>query len=325
MAFGLAVALAGSAEFALRAAGFEPSVEPEGTAWMVARAAVDRTSVVFAGTSRLQTDVDPIEWRDEVGGPAPIQLSMVGTSPLPIAEAVASDIDFEGTLVLEVMPRFFWNTSPTAEQAAEAMVRRYRASEVSPSARIERWIWARTAGRLVVQNPELRLPRLLEALWARRPVQPVRWRSRTDRFTPMDRALVTGAPGDEEAFYQAVATPTPSDVTEVIERVLRLASLLESRGGELVLVGLPACGASRELEERYYPRSEYWDRLVDGSGVRAILAYDHAELTEFSCADGSHLDYRDVPAFTRALARRVSPRDTVASARTGGAGRESGV
>ena len=47
-----------------------------------ARGSVTERSTVLVGTSRIQTDVDPQVWADEVGGEAPIQLGMAGTPSL---------------------------------------------------------------------------------------------------------------------------------------------------------------------------------------------------------------------------------------------------
>ena len=57
------------------------------------------------------------------------------------------------------------------------------------------------------------------------------------------------------------------------------------------------------MESRRYPRDRYWNVLAKKTSALAIHSDDHDGLNGYVCGDGSHLDFRDTPAFTRALAR----------------------
>jgi hypothetical protein len=81
-----------------------------------------------------------------------------------------------------------------------------------------------------------------------------------------------------------------------------MAEQIRARGGEVVLIRMPTSGDLWTLHELQYPRAEYWDRLVAVTGLPAIHFADYPGLSGFECPDFSHLDARDSPRFTQALA-----------------------
>jgi len=84
-----------------------------------------------------------------------------------------------------------------------------------------------------------------------------------------------------------------------------MISKIESRGGRVLFVAMPTSGMVREIDERNYPREQFWDRFVDIVGVPAVRSSDNPTLAGFTCPDGSHLDFRDRVQFTIAMARAL--------------------
>ena len=95
-------------------------------------------------------------------------------------------------------------------------------------------------------------------------------------------------------------------IDQILDRLERAAMKLESQGGRVVFVHLPHDGPVKMLEDQIYPRERYWDRLAARFAGAAIHYEDYPSLRSFTCPDGSHLDLRDAPAFTRALAKIVN-------------------
>jgi len=266
---------------------------------------VERASTVLVGTSRIQAAIDPLVWADATNGEPPIQLALVGSSPVPILENLAADPEFAGTIVYGVVPRFFFNAERAAEDVPASMVRVYQETRSSPARRVEIALANGVAGRLVIRNPELTAPRLIDALVKRSLPQRPRMRARADRFTPVE---VSPVPGDQdyERFFRAVRPMSSLDVEAFAARLQAAVDHQQAKGGAVVFVALPACGEVFSLQEAYFPKSEYWDRFARSISAPVLWAYDYPELLDFECGDGSHLGAADVPAFTRALAARVA-------------------
>jgi hypothetical protein len=131
---------------------------------------------------------------------------------------------------------------------------------------------------------------------------------RDDRYMRLDFTRADTAKRAHALVDQISENGLPAvgeQLDRILARIERSARAIEDRGGRVVFVHLPHCGAVKALEERLYPRAEYWDRLERLGVGETIYADDYPSLNRFDCPDGSHLDFRDAGAFTRALARVI--------------------
>jgi hypothetical protein len=55
------------------------------------------------------------------------------------------------------------------------------------------------------------------------------------------------------------------------------------------------------MEEKRYPRAQFWDRFAALPNVHAVNFEDVPALKSIAVPDGSHVDYRNRAALTRAL------------------------
>lgn len=70
---------------------------------------------------------------------------------------------------------------------------------------------------------------------------------------------------------------------------------IEVRGGRVLFFCMNSSGAVRDEERRYFPRQDYWDRWVAQRFQHRVFHFeDYVEISSIECADGSHLDFRDV-------------------------------
>ena len=60
-------------------------------------------------------------------------------------------------------------------------------------------------------------------------------------------------------------------------------------------------GNADAAEEDWFPRNEYWDRMVAATTAKTLFALDVPTLRDFPLPDDSHVDYRQKPAYTHAL------------------------
>ena len=97
---------------------------------------------------------------------------------------------------------------------------------------------------------------------------------------------------------------------EASARVLAAqAAALRARGARVYFVMMPESGLVKEMDDRWFPRAQFWDRFVRLVGTPALHFEDVPAMRSLVCPDGSHLDYRERRAFTAALAEalRLAP------------------
>jgi hypothetical protein len=299
-----ALALA-TIELDLRARGFSPSVRDEPSLWGSLRASASGAgpnTIVLIGASRFQLGIDPQLLESQLNADAAFELSIDGSSPLPVLDDLAQDHTFAGTVLVEVTPGALFGTNPRPRQIAESWLADYakrpRVSDLEVGLRLP------FEERLVLFRPGLKTA-LVDRLLLR-PGAPPFVSMRRDRYQSADFArLGRGAVHPSPSLGSALCER--SELDERLELIRASVARIHNRGGRVVFVRMPSTGTVRELEELTFPRESTWERLVATEGVVGMHFEDHPELSEFDCPDGSHLDAKDVARFTSALARRLRP------------------
>jgi len=196
----LAVGVLAAWETVARSLGHVPSARDDTMTWSAARRSVGPTSTVLVGTSRIQTNVDPQVWADELGGEPPIQLGMAGTPSLTVLENLAADGSFRGVLVFDVVPLYLLNGDACFENRSREYVQAYESTLDSPAKIWEERLTLATRSRFAFQDPALSLSVLAALPWQEE--QPARppYNMRPDRFTPMDFASVERVETSLERF-----------------------------------------------------------------------------------------------------------------------------
>lgn len=76
---------------------------------------------------------------------------------------------------------------------------------------------------------------------------------------------------------------------------------LRARGGKIVFVRFPMTGPLKEHEDKFTPRAQTWDPLLQQTAAPGIYFEDFAELASFDCPEWSHLSAGDSVEFTKRL------------------------
>lgn len=297
-------------EMTCRMIGFEPSFQSDARLWAMARRrAADggRDSVALVGSSRVLLNVD-LDTFEQTIGRAPVQLGVNGCTPLPFLAELAADSSFQGVVVCGVAPAFFFDQRALYSRRFAEFYEIYQAVDASPAERLDQALATGVQGTLVFRHPALVPSQLLAA--ARNGTWPavpwVRVREDRDQFGNFDRADA-GYFEFQEYFYENRKRPAGHDELGRGLAVVELAvARIQERGGEVVFVRFPTGGRSGESERRRFPRADYWERLASTTQAVAIHGDDYPTLRSFRFPDGSHLDYRDAPRFTRELLRIIS-------------------
>ncbi|WP_257455070.1 hypothetical protein [Archangium lipolyticum] len=305
------VLLAG-AEWGWRVRGFQPSVKDTPELWSLERARAsegDGSAVVMLGSSRFQVGLVPEVLSQALGGARVMQLSISGSSSLPVLEDLAADERFRGLVLCEVSPTLFFSVEPNEVRARPASYVARHAHRTF----VEDW---ETALRLPFQEHLVVLlsavqPKgVLHHLLVNRTLPPPPLnRTRADRHQPshfegVDVAALRHA---WERRYQDAhgRTPEAAELEALLERVSAQVERIRSRGGEVVFVRMVSSGTVRRIEDTRYPRALYWERLLERTGSQGLSFEDSPALARFECPDGSHLDSRAATGFTHLLGQEL--------------------
>jgi hypothetical protein len=301
LAGALAVVFLGGYERWGRASGYVTRIADTPLLWTNVRRTVGTGSpdeTVIIGSSRVLTAVDLDAYAAASGLPKPKQLALLGGSPLPFLEDLAADERFVGTVLCGVTPHRFYHppeTHPFLSNAFSGYSLFWQPFE-------ER-LASRTRAALVLRSPELLLDRFLRRLASPGNAKPIRSVGlRPDRSQDWSFAGALGDRRPEPPLSRYdVAPPTPEEFERLLARASYAARKIGSRGGRVVFVRMPSSGATYEIEQQLYPRTPYWDALLDRTGAVGVHFEDYPSLSGFELADGAHIDVQDKADFTRAL------------------------
>lgn len=330
-AFALALGFVAFMEWRLSANGFVATAIDSEQLWAKERRHASRAgsnAVILVGASRIQLDVDLPTLRRSTGL-EPVQLAIDGSGYLPILEGLARDPTITGTVIVDYkvaaepavpvrdtadiyqanyeaqatqpfLPDFAWSEGRLSD-LLRANLRSYADGarpitsflmRVLPSGETPQYLLtlpdrSRLADYRQVAMPAFYLARVARNLGAPPPADdadPVRLEAQLRAGV---EALVPQSPTYEQARYR---------------RILAATRAIEARGGRVLFIVMPTSGLVRRIDDRSFPREQFYDRFAEEVGSRAHYWSDYASLREFTCPDGSHLDRRDRERFTLALA-----------------------
>ena len=129
-----------------------------------------------------------------------------------------------------------------------------------------------------------------------------------DRSTYVDYSKIDLEPlvkaRAEEVLSQGMGVP-PELLWHDLQFINAMVDRIQDRGGRVIFVRLPTTGFVHAVEEANFPREKYWNMLAATTKASTINFADYRELSGYTCPEGSHLDSKDSPVFTRALARII--------------------
>lgn len=304
----VAASLCSSAEFYWRSHGYEPGIIDSKLLWAEQRDRVytrgSRTPFVILGASRAQFGIDMRVLENALPRYRPVMLAINGHYPLAALHDLAEDENFNGVVLCDIDARGFSATYRGMQQPyVDYYHRRW-----TPSWSVHRralTLWQRTA---VIANPDFGVVRTI-LRWSggntdpwKSYVQFHRNRSGDADFQQIDTASSTKAFADEfKRLLQDNPPPSPDDWLVGLADVRSWVEQIQGRGGEVIFYDTPTSGKLREYANTGYPKSLYWDRFAAMIHAPTLSYTEVPALEGAPLADGSHLDFRDKPDYTRAL------------------------
>ncbi len=300
-----------------RAQGHKPTVVDDPELWSVHRSRVEKAgkeAIVLLGASRIQLDLSLDVLREVFPCREIIQLAVNGKHPIAALRDLANNTKFSGVVLCSITAMGFQRQFREDQEDYVA----YYHTVSTPNTRLNRWVSSAIQNRLVVIDPYLKVERLIESYdkTGRLP-QPRYLVTRHDRSRRADYTMTNikkhyayRIKRIREIYSQEPPLP-PEEWRGNAAEIRPFVETITRRGGRVVFVRLPSSGEHWEIDERFYPRKEYWDRIADLTGACTIHFRDIEGIEGITCPEGSHLDRRDAPPFTRALAEELTSRNIV--------------
>ena len=276
-------------ELVLRLLGHLPSVIDDRDLWAFHRQRIDEAdeyAVVLLGGSRIQLGVSLETLCSDRGRTHVTQLAIDGTSPMATLRDLAQHSQFSGLVVCSLFEPAF---EPAHWDAQQPWIDHFH-RDFAVTSRLKRVFSGTLQRYLVLANSGK--PKYLTTQFDR---------SRSADYSQVDLARHRKIRLDvgQRMFQTQRASPTAwLAQARIAESYVRT---IQRRGGDVVFIRLPSSLPLYQLEERCYPRREYWDRYARISRATLVHFEDIPGWRRFKCPDLSHLDRSDKIAFTESL------------------------
>jgi hypothetical protein len=323
----LALAITGM-EIGLAARGYGPSLAESYELWQTQRRRADRLgkhALILVGNSRMQNDIDLDTLRRDTGL-EPVQLSIGGTSFLPVLQGLADDPDITGTVLVNFEADAL--AQPANDDIAQDYQTNYRSHGRTPGFfQAEDWLadqlhfhlrcYADGTRPLTALMRRVLRPDESSQIQSLGPDRQIRVdfsRIRDLTHYALLRAAHELKPPltyESDASDAQLRTSLQQDIARIetapatqfddgVRLTARLAAAITSRGGRVMFVVLPRSGMVADIDEKRYPRGRFWRRFA--ASVPLSLHYaDVPAFRAFTCPDDSHLDEHEQADFTSAL------------------------
>jgi len=300
-------------EWHWRGLGYTPTVLDSAQLWSVQRERVYGDTprpLALLGASRMEYGVDVKALRELLPNYKPVMLAVNGLYPLSVLRDLAQDPNFHGVVLCDVESNTFVHEYFYGQQSYVD----YYHQRWTPSWHLHRAAltqWQRTA---VIANPDFGLVATLKHTFAggipfHNYVEYNANRSGDIDYGKTDpEATKKHFAETVEGNIQHLPKHDPEKWLADLQEVFGWVKAIQSRGGEVIFYESPTSGLTREINDRLYPRHDYWDRFVAASPAPVLSANAIPELANTPLPDDSHIDYRNKAAYTRALVKVLEER-----------------
>jgi len=304
-----------------RAYGVQPGYRNSNGQWAQQRRRIDNgegNKTVLLGASRVLFDVQLPVW-EKITGERPIQLAMEGTSPVPMLEDLAADPEFTGRLLVGVAPDVFFSGFAYRGEVVPYFHKQ------GPSQRSGNWLSMHLLEPyFAFYDHDFALDVVGQRQdWPQRPGRPTSMRVRKLSMSEADRNTHMWSKVENDPEYRDLCRAIwaqdfggplpgmekPADKRRLIDGEIAKAAAairtLRARGVLIVFVRPPSSGEYYAYEQKYLPRAETWDLLLQRTGAPGIHFEDYPQLQGYELPEWSHMSASEARRYTAALAPLV--------------------
>ena len=304
--------------------GYIPTITDDKHLYSINRAKLDNLSeedIVLVGSSRILFNIQ-LDVFESVTGIKPLQLAIVGSSPLPTFHDIVHNSDFKGTVIVGVTPGLFFSTTfPKAPPIEWPQNHVDHYHERTPADRLNFALSLPLQKRLNVMdsydeviNNKTDLKSLINKIdkgdRTGKPTYPLFGDFSyidVDRNTRMREETVTDTSFSNEvkAAWKFVVSSIKMkpDKKSTIEFFAKDVAVFKERGGKVILLRNPSSGFFEETEAKNLPRATYFDSLVSVVKTPSYHFADYPQLSKIDCCpEWSHLSGPNADIFTEEFA-----------------------
>jgi len=291
----------------LQKKGFIASIEQNKDLWSWYRSSLGKhkKELVILGASRSQLDLNIPYLKNKLNDYHITQLSINGHYPLYSLQSLAQDENFKGTVLLslnaQALEDFYFDMQKPHNQ--------YYKNKASYYKSLDAYIQAFLQSKFRFLHPLLGLQDLLNFYEANHRFIDVFYVSNkldqsvfADYSKTNTQALLKHFVSEKEKNYRDKKPTPPGQWLKNVKKLQTLVKKIENRGGKVIAVRFPTDKDHWQLDEQYYPRSQYWDKIT---GLTKFHFKDIAGLEQFDLPDSSHLDEKDSEDFTEILIEEI--------------------
>ncbi len=293
--------------------GFKPYHDDSNDLWATWRRQVPSLKaddVLIIGSSRAHFDIDIYVW-EELTGKRPIMLASGGMSPGPVLKDLAENTGFKSILIVGVAPDLFFGL-PGSGGWNRPQERLDYFKKQTYAQRFSQWVFTFVDPHFAYINDNIQLKALTD--WVPMPQRdsvrpPLIWpdmsvndANRNLKMIP-EMAIDTVMQNDYKNIWNSFGWQKPDSTKRdtVIEMYAAWVKQIEARGGKVVFLRAPSTDVYLNYENEAFPRTKYWDKLLEKSACSGIYFEDYPSLSEFNCPEWSHLLPDDARKFTRSF------------------------
>ena len=268
---------------------------------------------VLLGASRIQFGIHLDTWETRTGM-RPLILAWPGAPFGPMLTDLAQNTNFRGTAICNIAPSFVFAAEATPRvAAARLMVTGLESQRISAAYQVGQPMRILLQENLCMLNPPAFSPiealrqalRLPNRERTRIPVViPPAWYTDRElqlRFTPqlyesadMRNQLIT--------LYRSITSLQksfgPCNIERWLEQARADVQAIEKRGGRVIFLRIPSSGYFLQFERDEYPRTQYWDRVLQETGCTGVHFEDYDNLAHYTCPEESHMSATDAIEYT---------------------------
>lgn len=305
-------------EYYWRGRGFVPSYNDDKVLWATQRRKADNPTdqlTAFVGGSRIKFDLDVATW-ERLTGEKAIQLALVGTPGRLTLRDLANDENFKGNLIIDIAePQFFSIDTARRDKSAREAIEFYYKETLAQkaSASID---YVLESKLVFLEEGRFGLTALLNTLQIPNrpgvvpppPCPPELSTTDLHRQTSLTPMFLADPQLQKKQIAIWTRIPTnrsllmSGDTLAAVCRGIKASiDKIRSRGGRVIFVRPPSGGDVLKNEKKFFPRQQYWDRLLEYTNTPGIYFSDYPAIANFNCPEWSHLAPADGVTFTRNL------------------------
>ncbi len=309
------IALFGGLELFWRAQGHAPSINDSQSLWAQQRALINKNAgnpktTVLVGASRIQLGFDTQVFRETYPDRPLVNLAIDGSPSAAVLRDLALDDDFKGLVIASVKADWFSRDKWGLSQGYVTRYHKDYKNSLDRQFNTAVTLWLQE--HFVVFQHNLGVRSLLKALINHELPDPFYLRTYPDRSRAADYSKMHNVNAHKEERVRRMRVIDQNEKPqsfdswrEDLKAVAGWVEAIQSRGGQVIFIRFPTSGEHWEIDERRYPRNEFWDQLSRLTAAPTLHFQDIDGMSDFELPDTSHLDAKDRAEFTRIVQSAV--------------------